>query len=1078
MTSSSIPPDRDDSLSIAIIGMAGRFPGAANVDEFWRMVRDGLEGMRRSGAANPPPGFVDVVSSMEGIDQFDAGFFGVTPRDAAIMDPQQRHFLECAWEALEHAGYDPLAVPGSVGVYGGAGINTYLLENLYGSAAVRSSVAPMQLVIGNQTDFLCTRVAHQFNLRGPAVVVQSACSTSLVAVHMACQALLNGECDIALAGGVAINVLNMDGYQYTEGSIFSQDGHCRPFDADASGTVAGNGAGIVVLKPLARAIEDGDTIHAVIRGSAINNDGSDKIGYTAPSVAGQAAAIAEAHAVSGVTGADISYVEAHGTGTRLGDPIEIQALQQAFSASTDERGFCAIGSLKSNVGHLDAAAGVAGLIKTTLALKHRQLPPSLHFEKPNPHIDFGSTAFYVNAGLTAWPGERTPRMAGVSSFGIGGTNAHVVVEEFDMPGPAPAKGPELLVVSARSASALRNQAARLRSHLAEHSASGLADAAYTLRNGRHAFDWRLAVAAGDAASAMESLSAARAVQVSSSGPVPVAFMFPGQGAQYVNMARDLYERQPVFRSALDECFALLDEELRAIVFPAEGSEELAASVLNRTEWTQPALFAVEYALARQFMHWGVQPSAMVGHSLGEYVAACIAGVFSLQDALRLVAARGRLVAGLAPGSMIAVTMSEEEARAFTGEGISLAGVNGPQSCTLSGEPERVAEVKIALEVRGIACQLLATSHAFHSSMLDPVLAEFRALVASVPMQAPAVRYLSNLTGDWISAEQATSPDYWVDHLRGTVRFADCLDKLLQGPNLLVLELGPGNVLSNLLRRIRPEHGKNVLAVLPHRLSGDSSSRTCLQALGDLWAAGAGVALSALDSLGRRRVPLPTYAFEHARYWVDGARSVSSGSGIVAEEVRPESLGAYEAPSGETEIVIGELWKELLGISPIGRSDNFFQLGGDSLLATQAVSRMRGLLGVEFPLNAFFEAASLADIADRVRATAAAAQLPSLEKVDRTRPLGLSFAQQRLWFLDQLEPGSPLYNIPVAVRLRGRLDAAAFRNSLNEVVRRHEALRTTFASVDGTPVQVIAPELNLPLEVTDLSDLPPAEREAR
>ncbi|HZX27069.1 MAG TPA: condensation domain-containing protein, partial [Telluria sp.] len=1081
MTASSLPPDRDDSLSVAIIGMAGRFPGAADIEQFWRNLRDGVEGMRRVDSASAAPGFVNVVSSMDGIDQFDAGFFGVTPRDAAIMDPQQRHFLECAWEALEHAGYDPLAVPGSVGVYGGAGINTYLLENLYGSAGIRASVAPMQLVIGNQTDFLCTRVAHQFNLRGPAVVVQSACSTSLVAVHMACQALLNGECDMALAGGVAINVLNMDGYQHTEGSIFSRDGHCRPFDADASGTVAGNGAGIVVLKPLARALEDGDTIHAVIRGSAINNDGSDKIGFTAPSVAGQAAAIAEAHAVAGVTGEDISYIEAHGTGTKLGDPIEIQALQQAFSASTSERGFCAIGSVKSNFGHLDAAAGVAGLIKTTLALKHRQIPPSLHFATPNPHIDFSSTAFHVNAALRSWPERGGTRLAGVSSFGIGGTNAHVVVEEYPRPEAVTEQGPELLVLSARSPVAARNQAERLRGHL---EGLNLADAAYTLRVGRHTFDWRIAVACDDAAAAADALRAARPVQRRSSGPAPVAFMFPGQGAQYVNMARGLYEREAAFRAALDECIAGLDCGLRDILFPPAGQEVQAADTLSRTEWTQPALFSVEYALARQFMHWGVQPSALVGHSLGEYVAACISGVFALPDALRLVAARGRLVAGLPRGSMLAVQLPESEVSPFLGDGLCLAGVNGPQACTLSGETTRLAELQSVLEARGVACQVLATSHAFHSSMLDPVLPEFRTLLQSVPMRAPSIPYLSNLTGDWITPEQATSPEYWVNHLRGTVRFGECVDRLLDVDGLLMLELGPGAALSNLVRRTRREHGKNALNVLPHRLATDCPLRTCLQALGDLWCAGADVDLSVLDTAPRRRIPLPTYAFEHARYWVDGARTMHQEAGesaaepVLQQHHRSEGLGQYEPAANASESAIATLWEELLGIAPIGRNDNFFEMGGDSLLATQAVSRLREVLGVEFPLNAFFEASSLAAIAERASNAMAATQLPALEQVDRDSALVLSFAQQRLWFLDQLEPGSPLYNIPVAVRLRGKLDVSAFRSALNEVVRRHEALRTTFASVDGTPVQVIAPELVLPLEETDLSGLPPAEREAR
>ncbi|MCS6844070.1 MAG: type I polyketide synthase, partial [Caldilineales bacterium] len=645
--------------AVAIVGMAGRFPGAPDVETFWEHLRRGVEGVRDftdeemlAASASPAdlanPLYVRRGGALEGIELFDAAFFGIYPREAEIMDPQQRLFLETAWEALERAGYNPETYPGAIGVFAGMGLSTYLMFNLLQNRSVRETVLPYQLGLANDKDYLATRVAYKLNLRGPSLTVQTACSTSLMAVHLACQSLLNYGCDMALAGGVTVNPRQKAGYLYQEGGILSPDGYCRPFDARANGTVSGNGVGIVVLKRLADALADGDTVYAVIRGTAANNDGSAKVGFTAPSVEGQAEVIANAQAIADVTPDTISYVEAHGTGTSLGDPIEIAALTEVWRRQGANRPHvCAIGSVKSNVGHLDAAAGIASLIKVALALHHEAIPPSLHYTAPNPNIDFVHSPFFVNAALRPWP--RTPgrpRRAGVSSFGIGGTNVHAVLEEAPEGVPAPAEERpsrpwQLLLLSARTPTALDQATRNLADHLRRQTDADLPDVAYTLQVGRKHFPHRRMVVCRSAAEGVAALEEPghSLTAEAPADPAGVVFMFSGQGSQYVGMARDLYEREPVFRAELDHCCALLQRhlgfDLRSVLFPAPSDETVASHRLIQTAVTQPALFAVEYALARHWMAWGVQPAAMIGHSIGEYVAACLAGVFSLEDALAL-----------------------------------------------------------------------------------------------------------------------------------------------------------------------------------------------------------------------------------------------------------------------------------------------------------------------------------------------------------------------------------------------------------------------------------------------------------
>lgn len=883
-------------LEIAIIGMAGRFPGAGDVGAFWRNLCAGVESITFFSDADlaphvptetlRDPNYVKARGALADIEGFDAALFGFSPREAEVMDPQQRLFLECAWTALEHAGYNPDAYSGLIGVYAGASMSTYLLNNLLPNREVIRAMGGYQVMIGNDKDYLATQVCYKLNLGGPGVVVQSACSTSLVAVFLACQGLLSGSCDMALAGGVSIRLPQQSGHVYQEGGIIAPDGHCRAFDAQARGMIGGNGLGIVALKRLENALADGDRIYAVIKGAAINNDGALKVGYTAPSVEGQAKVIADAHTMAEVDPDTIAYVEAHGTGTPLGDPIEVAALTRAFRAGTRRNGFCAIGSVKTNIGHLDAAAGIAGLIKAVLALDHQMLPPSLHFTQPNPQIDFANSPFYVNTTLSEWKSDGIPRRAGVSSFGIGGTNAHVVLEEAPAVGASgPGRPCHLLALSAATEAALETMTTNMAAHLSQRPDLNPADLAYTLQVGRRPLRWRRTLVYRDLADAAQALAARDPRQVLTApceaGRRPVAFLFPGQGAQYVEMACGLYEAEPVFRAEVDRCAEILRPHLgldmREALYPAGGVSLPASSaarsaddLLNQTWLTQPALFIIEYALARLWMAWGVQPQAMLGHSVGEYVAACLAGVFALEDALALVAARGRLIQQLPDGAMLSVPLAAEELQPLLTGSLALAAVNAPSLCVISGAVDDVERIERALAGQGLSPRRLHVSHAFHSAMMDPILDSFREQVRRVALQPPAIPYLSNVTGTWIAADEATDPEYWVRHLRQTVRFADGVGELLREPGWLLLEVGPGRTLTTLVRRQR-EHERAAALLTSLRAPTEEQQDTAflMNTIGRLWLAGAAVDWPQLyTSETRRRLPLPTYPFEHQRYWIE------------------------------------------------------------------------------------------------------------------------------------------------------------------------------------------------------------------
>jgi len=979
---------------IAVIGYCGRFPGAQTVDEFWHNLRQGIESIRhfteeelRELGIGPEtyghPNYVRAASVIEGVDLFDAEFFGYNPREAQLMDPQQRIFLECAWEALERAGYDPDRYNGLISVFAGCGPNRYIDGAIQNMDPSRIAEA-FQVEIGNEKDYIATRAAYKLNLRGPSLTIQTACSTSLVAVHLACQNLLTYQCDIALAGGVTLNPRQRGGYYYEEGMIPSPDGHCRAFDAKASGTVIGEGAGIVVLKRLSEAAEDRDRIHAVIRGSAVNNDGSLKVGFTAPSVTGQADVIAMAQAVSDVKAEDVSYVETHGTGTSLGDPIEIAALSQAFRKTTDKKTFCAIGSVKSNVGHLDAAAGVTGLIKTALMLEHKEIVPSLHYEAPNPNIDFHNSPFYVNTRLRSWESGGATRIAGVSSFGIGGTNAHVIVEEAPEPQPSgPSREWHLFPLSARTRTALDASSQNLAEHLKRHLDVPLADIAYTLQTGRKAFSCRRLIVCRETGDAVAGLEGGRpgATFESCSEPAhrDVIFLFSGQASEYVNMGLELYRKERVFRENIDLCSEILrprlSMDLRNVLYPGNGHEERAEKFFARQSLTQSAIFAVEYALACLWAEWGIRPSALAGHSIGEYTAACLSGVFCLEDALGLVAARGLLMEELPQGSMIAVFLPEKDLQPLLNPRLSIALINAPSLCVVSGETNDVEELAERLSGMGIDIRKLRTEHAFHSSMTEPILDRFADELRKVTFGTPRIPFVSNVTGTWIEADEAASPDYWLRHLRGTVRFSDCTGELLKQKNGIFLELGPGPTLCTLLQQhplMTDEHV--VLSSIRHAKEQKSDVAFLLTTLGRLWLAGVAIDWPRFHAGEKRqRIPLPAYPFERKRYWLKEGMPDRADSSIDAPESEPVNAKATAASAAETALNVADrrehavhlltgIWRELLGYGEIGIRDNFFDLGGSSLTALVLFARIEKKFGKKLPISTLYEAPTIETLA--------------------------------------------------------------------------------------------------------------------
>jgi acyl transferase domain-containing protein/thioesterase domain-containing protein/acyl carrier protein len=879
---------------IAIIGVAGRFPGARDVAEFWANLLRGHESIRRLSEAEllqagvarrefASPEYVPVCPVLDDIDKFDAAFFGISPRDASVMDPAHRLFLEVAWQALENSGNTGLPREGRVGVFASSGAPLYWMNNVRSHRDIAESMGEFLVRhTGNDMNFLATRVSYDLDLRGPSINVQTACSSGLVAVHLARQSLLAGECDMALIGGSTVVLPMGHGYHWKEGEILSPDGHCRPYDHRSAGTVFGSGSACVVLKRLGDALDHGDTIIAVIKGSAVNNDGAVRVGYLAPGVDGQAAVIRSALQAAGVPARSISYVEGHGTGTSVGDPIELTALEQAFRAETADRGFCGIGSVKSNIGHLGEAAGVASLIKVALALQQRVLPATLGYEAPNPRFAMADSPFHVIDRNTPWRSEQ-PLRAGITALGAGGTNCHVVLEE--PPPPLAGEGGrdrQLLVLSARTRSALDRMSENLAGHLEQHPELDLGDVAYTLALGRRTLGQRRVLAVADRADAIALLrggNPARVATVAADTADPgVVFTFPGGGAQYARMCLDLHRREPAFRTALDECLAIVDREcspeIRGLLFAEPSAAESATARLQQPSLTLPALFAVEYALARLFESWGLRPVALVGHSMGEYVAACLAGVFGLRDGLRLVSLRGRLFERTQPGRMVGISLAEAEVRALMPAELGIAAVNAPGLCVASGPREAIERFCAVLTEREVDWTPIHIDVAAHSSLLDPILAEFRAFCRTIPFRAPTIPIASNLTGRWLEPAQAQDPEYWVRHLRSTVRFADCIETIVADGSRVFLEVGPGRTLTTLvgLQRTKVAHAFNSVR---HPREPADDVEYALSALGKVWGGGVDCDWTALyDGQLRNRVPLPGYPFEGQSYWV-AARPVQA-----------------------------------------------------------------------------------------------------------------------------------------------------------------------------------------------------------
>ncbi|MGD9619479.1 MAG: type I polyketide synthase [Mycolicibacterium sp.] len=1111
--------------AIAVIGMAGRFPGANSVSAFWRNLRAGVEsivdltedellaaGVSERALANRS--YVRRAALMSGIEEFDADFFGFTPHAARMLDPQHRLFLQTTFHALEDAGYDPAGLDATVGVFGTSSASGYLLHNLMSNhdpmmvIGQGASFEMVNLSLQNDKDHLATRVAHQFDFRGPALAVATACSSSLVAVHLACQSILNGECDIALAGGSSLRIPHRVGYWYEQGSMVSPTGHCRPFDVRSDGTIFGSGVGVVVLKALQDAIDDGDRIHAVIRGSALNNDGATKMTYAAPNALGQAEVIAEAHAVAEVDASTIGYVESHGTGTPLGDPIEIEGLRQAFDLAEGIRnGPCYIGSVKSNIGHLETAAGIAGLIKAILCLEHKAIPATLHYTSPNPELHIDRGPFRVRSADGPWESDGI-RRAGVSSFGVGGTNAHIVLEE------APAgrsqrtrvdrSGPQVLVLSARTQDALSQSRAALADELAATSEAGdvnLPDAAYTLSR-RRSDPLRLAAVVHDGQDAAAVLRAAEtdnvfvgeafpewaAAAAGESSSRRVAFLFPGQGSQHIGMARGLHDNEPVFAKHFDECATAFSDEmgydLRAEIFDGVGRN------LEHTDRAQPALFTVEYALAKLIQSYGIAPSIMAGHSIGEYPAATLAGVFDLDTAVKVVSMRARLMHAAPRGVMLAVTLSPEAIAEHLTADVDLATINDPGSSVVAGSEEAIRIFQAELAAKGLpgaVARRVRTSHAFHSRLMDPVVAEFTAFLSRMTLREPQIPLLSNVTGTTMSAAEATNPGTWARQIRATVRFADELGMLLDDPDRVLVEVGPGGTLtSSAGRHPRWAERHRAVRLMRHQAQNRSDHDTFLLALGQLWAAGVKVDWTPAwtrgdigqsstgqsstgpsstsgtgpqtSGTGPRLTTLPGYPFQKQRHWVEHNANASWLTGGSANGVATAGVaGASAAPAAsggksQVETTLLRIWTQCLGLSDIDRNANFFELGGDSLIAI-SVAMTAGHQGLDLTPQDLYENQTVAALAKVLTARYAEGGLARQTLDDTTDP---PLPPNLAYLLEHGLRDVGRWRVPVILHLRSDIGAEDVRAVLTAVTAAHDALRTHIVQRAGAWDQHIAP----------------------
>jgi len=1092
-SNSELPPN-----AIAVIGMAARLPGANTVSAFWDNLRRGeesivtlaeddllAEGIPEKSLANHA--YVRRAALVDGIDEFDADFFGFTPQVARSTDPQHRLFLQTAWQAIEDAGYDPAEIEGSVGVYATSTTSGYLLHNIMSNHDPNVVMGQgitfdmVNLSLQNDKDYLATKVAHAFNLRGPALSVQTACSSALVAVHLACQSILNGECEMALAGGASLRIPHHVGYWYAPGSMVSPTGHCRPFDVRSDGTIFGSGVGVVVLKALQDAVDDGDRIHAVIRGSALNNDGSTKMTYAAPNAAGQADVIAEAQAIAEVDASEVSYVETHGTGTPLGDPIEIEGLRQAFAVSDEPRqGPCYIGSVKSNIGHLESAAGIASLIKAILCLKHRAIPATLHYTSPNPELHIDNGPFRVRSEYGPWEWDGVLR-AGVSSFGVGGTNAHVVLEEAPaVPAAAPSApvpGAQVLLMSARSTEALQQARSALAAELSGDEEISLPDVAYTLGR-RRKEKIRMAAVVKDPQDAAAVLRADEHDNVfvgefapSSDNSDQVVFLFPGQGAQHVGMARGLYDSEPVFAEHFDRCAAGFGEEL-GIDLRAEIFEGTARN-LERTDRTQPALFTVEYALAKLIDSYGVRPAAMVGHSIGEYVAGTVAGVFDIETAIKVVSMRARLMHAAPRGVMVAVALSPDALAEHLNGDVDIAAINEPGGCVVAGSEQSIRQFSDRLTERGIVARRVRTSHAFHSRLMDSMIPEFTGFLSRQTLREPQIPLLSNVTGTWLAASEATNPATWARQVRSTVRFSDEVDVLLADPNRILVEVGPGGTLTaSAARHPKWSSGHHAVRLMRHHAQNRDDHDAFLLSLGQLWAAGVDVDWAPLRG-GRsgQLLTLPGYPFERQRHWIEHRQTSWVGDAAVTNGVAAaaSTADAGQAPKNAQSVMeatLQRIWGQCLGLSSVDRKANFFELGGDSLVAI-SVAMTAGNEGLDLTPQDLYDNQTVAALAKALTARYAAGGLARQSLSDVTHP---PVPPNISYFLEHGVKERGQWRVPLLLRLRADIQVDDVRAVLTAVTNHHDALRLRLVERAGTWEQVVGePQELVELATVDLPD---------
>jgi phthiocerol/phenolphthiocerol synthesis type-I polyketide synthase E len=1101
-SNSELPPN-----AIAVVGMAARLPGANTLSAFWDNLRRGeesivtlaeddllAEGIPEKTLSNHA--YVRRAALMDGIDEFDADFFGFTPQAARSTDPQHRLFLQTAFHAIEDAGYDPAEIEGTVGVYATSTTSGYLLHNIMSNRDPNVVMGQgitfdmVELSMQNDKDYLATKVSYALNLRGPALSVQTACSSALVAVHLACQSILNGECELALAGGASLRIPHQVGYWYAPGSMVSPTGHCRPFDARSDGTIFGSGVGVVVLKALQDAVDDGDRIHAVIRGSALNNDGSTKMTYAAPTAAGQADVIAEAHAIAEVDASEISYVETHGTGTPLGDPIEIEGLRQAFEVSEETRsGPCYVGSVKSNIGHLESASGIASLIKAILCLKHRAIPATLHYTSPNPELHLDRGPFKVRSEYGPWEWDGVLR-AGVSSFGVGGTNAHLVLEEAPrVAASTPASGPQVLLMSARSTDALEQSRKSLAAELDKGEAN-LADVAYTLTR-RRKDTVRMAAVVNDTQDAIAVLEAGEHDNVfigesapsakDSGAPDRVVFLFPGQGAQHIGMARGLYDHEPVFAEHFDQCAAGFGDELgvdlRAEIF--EGTSRN----LERTDRTQPALFTVEYALAKLIESYGVRPAALAGHSIGEYVAGAIAGVFDIETAIKVVSMRARLMHAAPRGVMVAVALSPEAAGEYLNGEVDIAAINEPGGCVVAGSEEGIRQFSERLTEKGIVARRVRTSHAFHSRLMDSMIPEFTGFLSRQTLREPQIPLLSNVTGTWLAASEATNPATWARQVRSTVRFADEVDVLLGDPNRVLVEVGPGGTLtSSASRHPRWGGGHRAVRLMRHHAQNRDDRDAFLLALGQLWSAGVEVDWSPLrGGQPAQLITLPGYPFERQRHWIEHRAVAWTGDAAMANGAATggaEQTAAAKNGQSPMEATLQRIWGQCLGLSSVDRKANFFELGGDSLVAI-SVAMTAGNEGLDLTPQDLYENQTVAALAKALTARYAAGGLGRQSLGDVTHP---PVPPNISYLLEHGIADHAQWRVPLILQVRSDVPVDDIRAVLTAVVNQHEALRLRLVERAGTWEQVVGePEELVELANASLADGvatgSPQEREA-